>query len=127
VTGAAANEPAALPTEVQAAIAAAPRSASLRAGALAAELRRSLEPMGTDPSLESAFLAGSAAAAHAVDAYDGAVEEDDPPDLQETDLDRPTVEGFAAHALGLGDPYAYRTFWRWYVTEAFPTAYRAAP
>jgi Immunity protein Imm5 len=95
--------------------------------ALAAELRRSLEPMGTDPTLESAFLSGSAAAAHAVDAYDGDVEEEDPPDLQDTDLDRPTVEGFAAYALGFDDPDAYRAFWRWYVTKAFPAAYRAAP
>jgi hypothetical protein len=103
------------------------RAAEADVNALAAELRRSLEPMGTDPSLESAYLSGSAAAAHAVDAYDGDVEEDDPPDLRDTDLDRPTVEGFAAHALGFGDPDAYRTYWRWYVTDAFPTAYRAAP
>jgi hypothetical protein len=103
------------------------RAPEAEADALAEELRRALRPMGGDESLESAYFAGSAAVAHSYEAWDGDVEEDDPPDLQDTDLDEPLVEAYAAHALGFGDPDAYRTFWRWYVTEAFPTAYRAAP
>jgi hypothetical protein len=98
-----------------------------QADALAEELRRTLERLGAEGPLH-AFAAGSAALAHAYEARDGDLDEAlDPPDRQDTDLDEPPAEAFAAHALGFEDPGAYREFWRWYVVDAFPTAYRAAP
>jgi hypothetical protein len=83
--------------------------------------------MGADEGLERPFFAGSAAIAHSYEAWDGDVEEADPPDLQDTDLDEALVEAYAARALAGFDAEALRDYRRWYVTEAFPTAYRAAP
>jgi hypothetical protein len=103
------------------------RGPEAEVNALAEDLRSTVRPMGADERLERAFFAGSAAIAHSYEAWDGDVEEDDPADLRDTDLDEPLTEAYAAHAVGFGDPDAHRTFWRWYVGEAFPAAYRAAP
>ena len=58
------------------------------------------------------------------EAWDGDLDPElDPPETQDHDLDEPRVEALAAYALAGEDPEARRTYWRWYVTEAFPAAY----
>jgi Immunity protein Imm5 len=102
------------------------RRAEADVHAAANELRRALEHIGAgDP--DPGFFAGHAAVAHSYEAYDGDLDEEiDPFDTEDTELDQPRVEVFAAYAFGVADHDAHRAFWRWYVTEAFPAAYRAA-
>jgi hypothetical protein len=80
---------------------------------------------GQDPS---PFWAVAAAWLMDAAAFDGDLDpEFHPPDESENELDEPPVEACAARALAGDDAEALRSYWRWYVTEAFPTAYRAAP
>jgi hypothetical protein len=92
------------------------------------ELRTDVDPMGADPTLVRPFYAGAAAVRLSYEARDGDLD----PDLyaeddEDDDLDEPPVEALGALATAADDPDGRRAWWRWYVTEAFPTAYRAAP
>jgi hypothetical protein len=96
---------------------------------LAAELERDVEPLGAEVDAEDgAFFAGLAAVYLSTEAWDGDLDpEGHPPERTDRELDEPRVEALAASAVaadGLEDP---RSFWHWYVTEAFPAAYGAAP
>jgi hypothetical protein len=98
--------------------------------AVARSFRETVEPMGlVDRGYDEAvFYAGMAAYRLSIDAFDGDLDpEFHPPEASEFELDEPPVEALAARALGGWDAEALRAFWRWYVTEAFPAAYRAAP
>jgi hypothetical protein len=80
---------------------------------------------GQDPS---AFWAVAAAWLLDAAAFDGELDpEFHPLDRSERELDEPPVEACVARALAGYDPQRLREYWRWYVTDAFPTAYRAAP
>jgi Immunity protein Imm5 len=90
-------------------------------------LRRDVDPMGADSALRGPFFAGAAAVRLSYDARDGDLDPTlYPPDVEDSDLDEPQVEALAAQAT-VDDAEGRRAFWRWYVTEAFPDAYRAAP
>ncbi len=89
-------------------------------------LRRDVYPMGADPALHRPFFAGAAAVRLSYDARDGDLDPElHPPGEEDSDLDEPQVEALAARATA-DDDDGRRDFWRWYVTEAFPTAYGAA-
>jgi hypothetical protein len=107
--------------------------AVVRGAASEDALRAVTEPLGeTLETLvragdEQVHFAGSAAVRLAVDALDGDLDpEFHPLDDADEDLDDPVSETYAARAVALFDAEAARAFWRWYVAEAFPTAYRAA-
>jgi hypothetical protein len=90
-------------------------------------LRRDIEPMGADLTLRRPFCAGWAAVTLSYDALDGDLDPElNPPDRDDSDLDEPQVDTLGAWATA-DDPEGRRAYWRWYVTEAFPTAYLAAP
>jgi hypothetical protein len=90
-------------------------------------LRTDVDPMGSDVALRRPFFAGAAAVRVSYDARDGDLDpEFHPSDEEDADLDEPQVEALAAWATA-DDPEGRRAYWRWYVTEAFPAAYRAAP
>src|SRR4051794_7971872 len=90
-------------------------------------LRHDVEPMGSDVLLRRPFCAGWAAVTLSSDARDGDLDpEFHPPEEEDSDLDEPQVDTLGAWATA-DDPEGRRRFWRWYVAEAFPTAYRAAP
>jgi hypothetical protein len=98
-----------------------------RLHAAATALREDVEPLGADPSRESAFFAGEAAVRLRSQAWDGDLDPElYPPDERDRDTDEPRVEALAAWALAFGDPDGTRAYWRWYVTEAFPAAYAVA-
>jgi hypothetical protein len=76
---------------------------------------------------ESVFWAAEAAWGLQAAAFDGDLDpEFHPPDESEHVLDEPPVEACAGRALAGYDPEGLRGYWRWYVTDAFPQAYRAA-
>jgi Immunity protein Imm5 len=95
--------------------------------AVAEPFGNALEALATAGN-ERPYYAGSAALRLAIDALDGDLDPElHPPEREDTELDDPVVEAFAARAVALWDADEARAFWRWYVTEAFPAAYRAAP
>jgi len=74
------------------------------------------------------FYAGRAALDTTWQAWDGDLDpERYPPETGDFELDELRVEALAALAVAGAAPEARRVFWRWYVTEAFPAAYAAAP
>lgn len=90
-------------------------------------LRTDVDPMGADPALARPFNAGAAAVRLSYEARDGDLDPDlHPPDDEDHDLDEPPVETLAEWATA-DDDDARRAYWRWYVAEAFPAAYGAAP
>jgi hypothetical protein len=109
--------------------------ATLRSGwpqegmsAAAAPLEDDLERMAVEPDRREAFNAGMAAVHLSAEAADGDLDPAlYPPETLDDDLDEPLVETLAAWALAEDDAEGTRAYWRWYVTEAFPAAYAAAP
>ena len=99
-----------------------------RVKALAAELEADVDPLGAEVDAEDgAFFAGLAAVYVSTEAWDGDLDpEDHPPERMDSELDEPRVEALAASALRADDLEDPRSFWRWYVTEAFPAAYAVA-
>jgi Immunity protein Imm5 len=94
--------------------------------AVAEPFADALEALGTDGD-DRPYYAASAAVRLRVDALDGDLDPElHPPEREDTELDAPVAEAFAARAVALFDAEKVRAFWRWYVTEAFPAAYRAA-
>jgi Immunity protein Imm5 len=100
-----------------------------RVKALAAELEQDVEPLGAEADAEDgAFFAGLAAVYLSTEAWDGDLDpEGYPPERTDQELDEPLAEALAASALAADELEDSRSFWRWYVTEAFPAAYAAAP
>lgn len=96
-----------------------------RVDATAAALRDVVDPLGAEVEGDGTpFFAGLAAVRLTIEAWDGDLDpEFNPPETRDVDLDEPRVEALAAHALAWEDVDAYRAFWRWYVTDAFPAAY----
>jgi hypothetical protein len=93
--------------------------------AAAEALRKDVEPLGVQPERGDAFCAGFAAVHLPAEAWDGDLDPDIyEPERRDRELDEPVVEALAAHALAFEDPDGLRAYWRWYVTEAFPAAYR---
>jgi hypothetical protein len=92
--------------------------------AAAAALREDVDRLPGQPGTDAAFFAGRAAVHLAAEAWDGDLDPElHPMDERDANLDEPRVEALAARALaaaGLEEPWS---FWRWYVTEAFPAAY----
>lgn len=102
--------------------------------AAATALEQDVDPLGAraddGPEVMAAFCAGEAAVVLWAHAWDGDLDPDlDPPDTLDRDLDPDVllVEFLAAAALAFDDEEGKRTFWRWYVTEAFPAAYASVP
>jgi Immunity protein Imm5 len=95
--------------------------------AAAKALREDVERLGVDAERKEAFFAGIAAVHLPWEAWDGDLDPElDPPDMRDLDLDEPRIEALAAWALAGEDTGARRSYWRWYVTEAFPAAYAVA-
>ncbi len=96
--------------------------------AAAAALREDVDRLAVQPDRREAFFAGRAAVHLPSEASDGDLDPDFyPPEMVDRELDDPVVEALAAWALAEDDPEGTRAYWRWYVTEAFPAAYAAAP
>lgn len=89
-----------------------------------AELRDDVDRLGADPERRAAYFAGLAVVFAVSEAWDGDLDPElYPPETGDLDLDELRVEALAAYALAGEDPDARRSYWRWYVTEAFPAAY----